>query len=140
MIDREPSNALGAASRPKLQDGLAYPPRGMNAADRAPRVVRGHQEPGADMESTPIEASAIRFAVKPRDVPAKKAARRLHLTEAEFLAKLDPLFARGFPRPDPTTGNYDLVKIDRWMDDRNTPSTRPDKPRDARELLVGRFH
>jgi hypothetical protein len=87
-----------------------------------------------------LTAGAIRFAVEPRDVPAKKAARRLHLTEAEFGAKLDELIARGFPRPDPTTGHYDLVKIDRWMDDRDSTSTRPNRPRDAREVLAGRFH
>jgi hypothetical protein len=82
--------------------------------------------------------SAIRYAVAPRDVPAVKAARRLHLTLAEFdLVKAD-LFARGFPRPDPTTGMYDLVAIDAWMDGRH-PSSSPDLTgakvsRDAEEL------
>ena len=52
------------------------------------------------MLSTIVRACAIRFPVEPRDVPAKKAARRLHLTEVEFLSKLDLLIARGFPRPD----------------------------------------
>ena len=29
------------------------------------------------------------------------------------------VFARGFPRPDPDTRNFDLQAIDRWMDSRN---------------------
>jgi len=56
--------------------------------------------------------SRIRFSVNPRDIPAQKAARRLHLTEEEFEAVKDELFARNFPRPDPTTGMYDLDAID----------------------------
>lgn len=86
-----------------------------------------------------ITAEAIRFQVQPRDVPPVKAARRLHLTLAEFERKRDELFLRGFPRPDPTTGNFDLVKIDRWMDDRDALPARSDRPRDAREVLNGRF-
>lgn len=60
----------------------------------------------------------IRFPVAPRDVPRDKAARRLHLTEKDFDLVLPELEARGFPRPDPTTGMYDLLAIDRWMDER----------------------
>lgn len=41
----------------------------------------------------------LRFRVDPRDVPAEKAGRRLHLTLAEFEAKLPELLARGFPLP-----------------------------------------
>jgi hypothetical protein len=63
--------------------------------------------------------NAIRFAVDPRDVPPEKAARRLHLKLGEFQAMLPELFERGFPRPDPTTGNYDLRAIDLWMDARS---------------------
>jgi hypothetical protein len=37
----------------------------------------------------------IRFAVEPRLVPAQKAARRLHLTEAEFRDKLPALLRAG---------------------------------------------
>jgi hypothetical protein len=58
----------------------------------------------------------VRFRVDPRGVPPAKAARRLGLTPAAFEAKAVELHARGFPRPDPTTGNYDLVAIDAWMD------------------------
>lgn len=61
----------------------------------------------------------IRYVVEPRDVPVQKAARRLHLTEAEFEAKKYLLFARGFPKPDPTTGMFDLKAIDQWMDTRH---------------------
>jgi len=61
--------------------------------------------------------------VEPRDVPAEKAARRLHISEAEFEEKKELLFARGFPAPDPTTGMYDLKKIDAWMDERPCGST-----------------
>ena len=67
----------------------------------------------------------IRFSVNPRDVPAQKAARRLHLTEAEFDAVKEELFARNFPRPDPTTGMYDLDAIDAWMTSRHDFAAQP---------------
>lgn len=60
--------------------------------------------------------SQIRFPVDPRMVPAVKAARRLHLTEAEFERILPRLLLRGFPRADPDIGNYDLKAIDAWLD------------------------
>ena len=66
-----------------------------------------------------LQPQAIRFAVDPRDVPTVKAARRLHLTEAQFLKIIERLIARGFPRPDSTTGMYDLRAIDHWMDRRH---------------------
>ena len=62
-----------------------------------------------------LRSNHIRFPVAPRDVPAEKAARRLHLTAADFGQKLPALLARGFPRPDPTTGMFDLAAIDEWM-------------------------
>ena len=65
-----------------------------------------------------IAANSIRFSVDPRDVPAEKAARRLGLTLARFLVVEGELYERGFPRPDKTTGNFDLLAIDRWMDAR----------------------
>jgi hypothetical protein len=73
------------------------------------------------MVCTPMapRANAIRFAVDPRDVPPVKAARRLHLTLAEFEEMLPQLLARGFPRPDITTGMYDLKAIDAWQDARS---------------------
>jgi hypothetical protein len=79
-----------------------------------------------------VTGYGVRFSVEPRDVPAVKAARRLHLTLHEFEEMKNELFGRGFPHPDSTTGMYDLVAIDRWMDGRHHADN---KPRDARELL-----
>jgi hypothetical protein len=84
----------------------------------------------AQAQITPFRASEmIRHRVDPRDVPPSKAARRLHLTLSDFNAKLPELWARGFPNPDPTTGNYSLPAIDRWMDARDgltAPNLAPD--------------
>jgi hypothetical protein len=41
------------------------------------------------------------------------------LTLAQFDAQYDHLIARGFPTPDPDTGNFDLQAIDRWCDARH---------------------
>jgi hypothetical protein len=60
------------------------------------------------------DASTIRFRVDPADVPAEKAARRLHLTPQQFGEVLPRLLARGFPPADPDTLMYDLDEIDRW--------------------------
>jgi hypothetical protein len=64
--------------------------------------------------------SHIRFRVDPGDVPAEKAARRLCLTEAQFLERLPQLLLRGFPAADPTTGMYDLDAIDAWRRQRHS--------------------
>ena len=56
----------------------------------------------------------IRFRVDPKDVPADVAARRLGLDLGAFQLVLPGLLDRGFPRADPTTGNYDLEAIDQW--------------------------
>jgi len=87
-------------------------------------------------------AARIRYAVDPRDVPAEKAARRLHLTATLFEALLPELNARGFPRPDPTTGMYDLDAIDEWRRRRHAHLflTQPERARDARALRLGRLH
>ena len=61
----------------------------------------------------------MRFRIEPRDVPPEVAARRLGKTFAEFNSALPDLVARGFPQPDPTTGNFDLAAIDRWCDARH---------------------
>jgi hypothetical protein len=56
-----------------------------------------------------------RFKLPPGgDVPPDVAAKRLGLTVEVFTATLPVLFGRGFPRPDDTTGNFDLDAIDRW--------------------------
>ena len=63
--------------------------------------------------------SGIRVRIDPRDVPAAKAARLLGVDLATFEAKLAELLVRGFPGPDPTTGNYDTKAIQIWMDRRS---------------------
>jgi hypothetical protein len=65
--------------------------------------------------SQTITAPKIRFKIEPRDIPAEKAARRLHLSLDEFRTKLPELVRRGFPPADPTTGMFYLPAIDEWM-------------------------
>lgn len=67
---------------------------------------------------------ALRFRVSPRDVPPSCAARALGLTGERFRALLPELERRGFPRPDPTTKNYDLEAIGRWQDSRSGLAAR----------------
>jgi hypothetical protein len=82
---------------------------------------------------------SIRNRVSPRDVPVQIAAWRVHLTLQQFERVKYVLFDRGFPRPDETTGMYDTVAIDAWLDPRRrrrtlhglTPSQQT---RDAREI------
>jgi hypothetical protein len=91
-----------------------------------------------------IQSSPIRFRVDPRDVPLEKAARRLHLSTTEFRINLPALLARGFPRPDPTTGMFDLAAIDQWMTARHNPNpgsyalTAESKLRNAQEAFSDR--
>jgi hypothetical protein len=83
--------------------------------------------------SRAVVGASLRYKVTPRDVPPTKAARRLHLTLVEFNRVLPELRRRGFPPADPTTGNYDLAAIERWMDARSglaEPLTDETKPRD----------
>jgi DNA-binding IclR family transcriptional regulator len=61
----------------------------------------------------------LRFRVQPRDVPPSCAARVLGLSAERFRDLLPELRQRGFPEPDPTTGNYDLESIGRWQDARS---------------------
>jgi hypothetical protein len=61
--------------------------------------------------------SPLRYRVDPRGIAPKKAARRLGLTLEEFGKKLPALLAHGFPSANAITGNYDLKKIDAWLDD-----------------------
>jgi hypothetical protein len=57
----------------------------------------------------------MRFRLPPGgDCPPAAAARRIWLSLEEFKAQLPELLARGFPRADPTTGNYDIDAIDAW--------------------------
>ena len=73
--------------------------------------------PNAANDNHPVGCS-IRFRVEPRLVPPSKAARRLHLTAVEFEAKRGALYGSGMPRPCPITGHFDLVAIDKWLDER----------------------
>jgi hypothetical protein len=90
-------------------------------------------------------AGHIRFSVEPRDIPPEKAARRLHLTLAEFTAKLPALMDRGFPGPDPTTGMFDLEAIDLWRHGRHAhlfasrALTTTPRPRDSDEIIDERL-
>lgn len=61
-----------------------------------------------------VRSSPVRFRVEPGDIPPEKVARRLHLTLGQFEDSKDRLFVRGFPKPDPDTGMYDLEAVDRW--------------------------
>lgn len=85
-----------------------------------------------------VGMTGIRFRIEPRDLPAAKAARRLGLTEAEFDGLKDRLFARGFPRPDQDTGNYDLKAVENWMDHRSG-LTNATFARDASSVLPERL-
>jgi len=75
------------------------------------------------VKNAPSPAS-LRFRVDPGDVPAAKAARRLHLTEDRFLELLPRLLTRGFPPADPDTGMFDLEAIDAWRRSRSADATR----------------
>jgi hypothetical protein len=66
-----------------------------------------------------VVGASIRHKVAPRDYRPEKAARLLGLSLTDFNLVRDELFARGFPRPDPTTGNYDSLAIARWQDARS---------------------
>ena len=79
-----------------------------------------------------------RARVDVRDVPMALAARRLGLSEARFEAASAELYARGFPRPDATTGLYDLVAIEAWMD-RRSGLTSAAPARDAAAVVAGRL-
>jgi hypothetical protein len=84
----------------------------------------------------------MRFRVEPRDVPADAAARRLGLTRGRFDEALPSLIARGFPQPDPDTGNFDLQAIDRWQDARHSHlfgASAEIGPRDARTVAKDRI-
>lgn len=87
------------------------------------------------MHRTP-SPSSVRFAVDPRLVPAAKAARRLHLTVDDFLAKLPQLAGEGFPAACPVTGNFDLKAIDAWLDRRAGIAGAATAPAAEREAIM----
>jgi hypothetical protein len=61
-----------------------------------------------------------RVRVQPGDIPASAAARRMGLNDDAFRTALPNLIARGFPKPDPDTGNFDLDAIDAWRRSRHS--------------------
>ena len=83
----------------------------------------------------------VRFQIEPRDVPAHLAARRMGLTEAQFRDALPQLQARGFPKADETTENFDLDAIDEWCRRRhpNLFIVAPEQARDARAVVRDRL-
>lgn len=84
----------------------------------------------------------MRFRVEPRDVPGDVAARRLGKSRADFESALPNLVARGFPQPDPDTGNFDLTAIDRWCDARHPhlfSLTAQPTARDAQAVVGSRL-
>jgi hypothetical protein len=94
---------------------------------------------------TDLRAAEIRFRVDPADVPADKAARRLHLTVERFKEVLPNLLARGFPAADPDTGMFDLEAIDQWRKSRHgqksglTSTPASQQPTPEQSGMVDRF-
>lgn len=61
-----------------------------------------------------------RFKRELGDVPPAVAAHHMGCASAQEFGQLLPaLLARGFPGPDPTTGNFDLDAIKAWRRARN---------------------
>lgn len=83
--------------------------------------------------------SQVRFVVEPRLVPPVKAARRLHLTLAEFNTKREALYRGGFPRACSVTGHYDLVAIDAWLDQRSRLGDGSSDPKAEQEYMLARI-
>jgi hypothetical protein len=52
-------------------------------------------------------------------MPRGAVAKRLGVSDAQLDAGYPNLIARGFPAPDPDTGNFDMVAVDRWCDARH---------------------
>ena len=58
--------------------------------------------------------SSPRFQIVQGDASEKIAAQRMGMKPEAFMAALPNLISRGFPKPDPDTGNFDLDAIDTW--------------------------
>ena len=80
-----------------------------------------------------------RISVEPGDVPPAAAARRMGLSESDFLFALPALAARGFPAPDSTTGNFDLTAIDEWRAARHRSPNSEFTARDAGTVVFERI-
>lgn len=83
----------------------------------------------------------MRFHVLTRCVPLDQAARRLGLDPAQFAGHLPALLSNGFPRPDPVTGNFDLLAIEYWQNTRSgnrAANERMDSSNVEREVALAR--
>ena len=80
------------------------------------------------------------LSLEPGDISARLAAERMGLSEAAFREALSELLKRGFPQPDPTTGNFDFQAIEQWRRQRhvNTQS-HPYEALDARGFVSGQI-
>ena len=63
------------------------------------------------------------------------------MTEANFRENLPLLTARGFPKPDETTGNFDLNAIEEWCNRRHPGLfiTKTEFAQDARIVMAERL-
>lgn len=66
---------------------------------------------------------------------------RLGMSEVQFKQDLPQLTARGFPKPDETTGHFDLNAIDAWCDRRHPALflTQTESALDARSVFAQRM-
>lgn len=99
----------------------------------------------ADAPQVPTRSPPRSPSRKPRtdagDVPAKVAALRLGMDVEDFEAALPNLIARGFPSPEPHTGNFDIEAVDAWRHARH-PHLFPSAdmgPRDAATVVSDRI-
>jgi len=81
------------------------------------------------------------YRVGPGDVPEPVIARLLALSVEKFRELAPKLKERGFPAPDPTTGNYDLQAVNAWRRSRapHLFLTKEASPRDARSVCKSRL-
>src|SRR5260221_8337150 len=78
-------------------------------------------KPPARRSRTPARRrqTSPRLHIQPGDIPAPAAAQRMGMTQEAFAMALPNLVARGFPKSDPDTGNFDLDAIDAWRRSRH---------------------
>jgi hypothetical protein len=84
------------------------------------------------------------MAMRTHPAPAyrrpREVAHYLALSLAAFRAKLPALLDRGFPPPDPTTGNFDFESIERWRYAHNPqPLDLAPTARDAKSVMDERL-
>jgi hypothetical protein len=82
------------------------------------------------------------------DGSARDAARMMGISPSDFLASLPQLERRGFPLPDPTTGQFDLDAVAAWRrrrhphlftTDNEGGLTSPRAARGALDVVKGRL-